>query len=184
MNILDTYIEGIRSAYIKINKTEYWNNFINNRNKLNEESIELLNNKNIPKILIELYKFVNGTDNNSFIIFGSDIDGLGYFLEDINELLTPNRFSNDLFIHIHDKSKNNIDKKIIPLNANNNWLHFANSEDNGRTSELYLDLAPSKYGTYGQIIRYNLETQEFKVIASSFEEYLHFLINKNYNYIK
>ena len=184
MNILDTYIEGIKNSYVKVNKPNIWNNFVSNRSKITEENIELLNNKNVPKLLIDLYKFTNGTDDISFVILGSDIEGLGYFLENINELLTPNRFSNDFFIHIHNKNKDFIDKKIIPLNANNYWLHFANSEDNGRTSELYVDLSPSRYGVIGQIIRFNLETGEFKVISSSFEEYLKLLIEKNYNYIK
>lgn len=184
MNILDTYIEGIKNSYIKINKVEDWNNFANNRSKITESDIEKLNSKNVPKTLIDFYKYANGTDDISFIILGSDIDRLGYFLENVDELLSPNRFSNDFFIKMHDKNKVSIDKKIIPLNANNYWLHFANSEDNGRTSELYIDLLPSRYGTVGQIINYNLETEEFKVIAPSFQEYLNLLISKNYNYIK
>ena len=184
MNILDNYIEGVKTSYINLNRREDWDKFVENRNKISNENIEELENRNVTKTLIELLKYTDGTDMEEIIFLGSDIDELGYFLESSNELLSPNRFSNEFFINMHRNNPDSIDNKLIPLEANEKWLHFANSYDNGRTSELYIDLNPSRFGTFGQIIRYRSEPSEFKVIASSFDKYLEILKEKNYNYIK
>lgn len=184
MHLLDSYIEGLKNHYINLGKVDEWNNFISNRNKINEKEIEKLESLNLSKTFIELLKYTNGTDKDNFIFLGSDINELGYYLLDYDSLFTENRFTNDYFISIHNEDSSKIDEKIIPINANKSWLHFANCINNGSTSQLFIDVSPSRFGTYGQIIRFNANNNEFKVIANSFDLYLSDLIKNNYNFIK
>ena len=117
MNLLDDYIEGLKNAYIKVNKEDEWNNFVSNRVKLDESKIENLNNLNVSNTLIELLKYTDGTDNESFVFLGSDIEGLGYYLIDSDNMLIPNRFTNEYFIEVHNNNPSNIDEKIDSLTA-------------------------------------------------------------------
>lgn len=142
---------------------------------LNKFEMEL--NTEIPMSFKDYLLLCNGQDERSSIPFLSDM----FFLQlaDIKELMKINM---DLFL---DEPKLNWIKenKIKPEMWDANWIPFArNSTCN---SYLLLDLAPGKYGTYGQVIYYYPGfDQENGVIASSFDMFLKEVIfrlkNKEY----
>lgn len=56
--------------------------------------------------------------------------------------------------------------------------------NNGGTSSLYIDFAPSESGKKGQIVRYLHDPDELKVIADSFDEFLDMLMERDFAFIQ
>lgn len=143
--------------------------------------------------LIDILSIVNGTnpvngeESVPVTLLGSDIDGMGYHLLSIEQIIDSSE-ENESLEEIYDiESIENgdvdIDPRIdvtVPIGG---WLHFADCIENGETSKLYIDYTPSESGSSGQVIRCTFENSEYSVIADSFEEYLHIVMDDEYKFL-
>jgi cell wall assembly regulator SMI1 len=116
--------------------------------------------KNIPDDFKALYLWHNGlSDDENFgsLFFGIDFFPIDRIIADYID--KKENYSNEAFPL--DKS----DPEIDPSNIyNNNWIKFA---FDGSHTGLYLDLAPSTNGTYGQIIFIDDEYSAGILVAKS-----------------
>ena len=55
--------------------------------------------------------------------------------------------------------------------------------NNGGSSRLYIDFAPTATGKVGQVVRFLHDPDNYQVIADSFDAYLHMLIDDGYAFL-
>ena len=187
------YIKGLQLAYIRTNMSRRWWEFESLYHGASINDVEMIKKqyRDVPKSLLGLLKIVDGTYRRrytgktiNFYFLGSDLNGLPYALFSSNRIM---RGKNDVKAFKDRISRKyfycHVDEKITSDTNNVSWLHFADSAEKERTSQLYIDFSPSKKGRKGQIVRFLRERDELTVIADSFDEYLQMLMDKNYNFI-
>lgn len=188
-NICNEFINGLDKKYHnsdEILEAKY-SDFIEKKKGISNEELDNLIKvfPDIPKSLLELLKYSNGTD---IYCFQSDVEGgkYPYYLINSSEMIEA---KDDAKIYYCDYiSRRNtddveIDDKITNDVDNVKWLLFSNCMNNGGTSQLFIDFTPSKTGKVGQIIRYLHDPDSIVVIADSFDEFLEQIINSNYKFI-
>ena len=196
MSIAIRYIEGLKQAYIHNEAQEYWNDFEKLIHGVNEEDIKNLQQRFplIPESLVDLLKFVDGTDwrkykdnNLAFIFLGSNLEGYPYYINSAQQVLGSDNEFEFLKDYINRDLDPDwgipIDEKIIDDFNKVNWLHFSNCINNGGSSKLFIDFSPSDKGKVGQVVMYVHDPDELTVIADSFDEYLRGLIDKKFNFV-
>ena len=76
-----------------------------------------------------------------------------------------------------------IDERIDITAPFHRRLCFSHCINNGGTSQLYIDFAPSAKGKYGQIVRYLHDPDSYEVIAEDFSQYLQGIMQDEYAFI-
>lgn len=194
MGIVENYINGLREAYITSNGGEIWEHFETIKHGVSSESIEELKRifPFIPKSLLELLSFVNGTYYNEYkgeeitlYFLGSDLNGYPYYLLSAEEMIKNQTIAPAYYADYIDRvyGDEDIDDKITDKSKGIKWLHFSDCMNNGGTSQLFIDFSPSKKGQLGQIVRFVHDPDEFLVIAENFDAYLQQLIDNKFNFI-
>ncbi|MDM1046260.1 SMI1/KNR4 family protein [Myroides sp. 1354] len=194
MGIVENYINGLRDAYITYNGGEIWKHFETIKHGVSAESIEELKRifPFIPKSLLELLSFVDGTYYNEYkgeeitlYFLGSDLNGYPYYLLSAEEMIKNQTIASAYYADYIDRvyGDEDIDEKITDKSEEVKWLHFSDCMNNGGTSQLFIDFSPSKKGQLGQIVRFVHDPDEFLVIAENFDAYLQQLIDNKFNFI-
>lgn len=192
-NICNEYINGLDKKYRnsdEILEIKY-NAFVENKKGISNEELDDLIKvfPDIPKSLLELLKYSNGTNTNETDIyfFQSDVeDGkYPYYLINSSEMIEAKDDAKKYYSDFIERDLEDIeiDDKITNDINNVKWLLFSNCMNNGGTSQLFIDFTPSKNGKVGQIIRYLHDPDSIVVIADSFDEFLEQIINSNYKFI-
>lgn len=194
MEIVKQYIAGLKTAYFNNGAKETWEHFENIKHGATKENIDKIKKiyPEVPKTLINLLEIVDGTywreyngEKITLYFLGSDIEGYPYYLLSSKEIIEnqnqANEYYSDYIERAYDEVE--IDEKITNQPNAIKWLHFSDCMNNGGTSQLYIDFSPSEKGEIGQIVRFLHGPDEFKVIASSFEEYLNKLIENEFDFI-
>ena len=188
------YISGLKNAYVENQAEESWDHFEKIKHGATEENIEKLFGEypDIPDAFVSLLKYVDGTywreyegKEIAFYFLGSDMPEYPYYLLSSEEMIEDKDMAVKYYSDYIERKYREvaIDEKITHTTKNLKWLHFSDCMNNGGTSQLFIDFSPSQKGTKGQIVRFLHDPDEFSVIADSFEEYLHQLIDKEYEFI-
>ena len=187
-SICSEFIDGLDEKYHnsdELLKADY-NCFMENKKGISSEELNNLKKvfPDIPKSLIELLKYSNGTD---IYCFQSDVDDgkYPYYLINSKKMIEAQndakKYYGDYISREFDDVE--IDNRITNDVDNVKWLLFSNCMNNGGTSQLFIDFTPSKEGKVGQIVRYLHDPDSIIVIADSFDEFLEQIINSNYKFI-
>lgn len=188
------YISGLKKAYLDNNAQEIWEHFEKIKHSANNEDITKLTEiyPEIPSSLIELLEYVDGTywreyagEEITLYFLGSDMGEYPYYLLSSREIIENQNIAKEYYSDYIDREygEEDIDEKITNNSENLRWLHFSDCMNNGGTSQLFIDFSPSEKGKKGQIVRFVHDPDEFSVIADSFDEYLQYLMNKEYDFI-
>lgn len=188
------YISGLKKAYLDNNAQEIWEHFEKIKHGANNEDITKLTEiyPEIPSSLIELLEYVDGTywrayagEEIALYFLGSDMGEYPYYLLSSKEIVENQNIAKEYYSDYIDREygEEDIDEKITNNSENLRWLHFSDCMNNGGTSQLFIDFSPSDKGKKGQIVRFVHDPDEFSVIAGSFDEYLQYLMNKEYDFI-
>lgn len=187
-NICNEYINGLDKKYRNSDETLEikYNAFVEKKKGISNEELDDLVKvfPDIPKSLLELLKYSNGTD---IYCFQSDVeDGkYPYYLINSSEMIEAKDDAKKYYSDYIERDIDDIeiDDKITNDINNVKWLLFSNCMNNGGTSQLFIDFTPSKNGKVGQIIRYLHDPDSIVVIADSFDEFLEQIINSNYKFV-
>jgi len=146
-----------------------------------------------PSALIRLLERVNGTYWQQYgdheiavLILGSDVFEYPYYLKSVEQILTDNSHTQSIkkiYAKYFDEMPELVGEGIDPNLPLSNWLCFSDCMNNGGTSSLFIDFDPASGGTAGQIVRFLHDPDSFKVIASSFENYLQKMIDENFSFL-
>lgn len=159
--------------------------------------IELLKHyPDAPEDLIGLLRAIKGTHYEShqgqsicLPVLASDVGkgGYPYYLRSISQIIEDksNRFGQMSIQDIYEEMLEfiDIDERIDVTVPCGSWICFANCINNGGTSMLYIDFAPTAKGKYGQIIRYLHDPDSYQVIADDFSLYLQNIMCEQYPFI-
>jgi len=188
------YISGLKKAYLDNNEQEIWEHFEKIKHGANKENIAKLTEiySDVPNVLIDLLEYVDGTywreyagEEITLYFLGSNMQEYPYYLLSSKEIIDNQNMAKEYYSDYIDREYEGveIDEKIAHHSENLQWLHFSDCMNNGGTSQLFIDFSPSEKGKKGQIVRFLHDPDEFIVIADSFEDYLQFLMNKEYDFI-
>ena len=202
MIIAEKYMNGLKKAYMDNNAVAEWEHFESIKHGAAEDEISKI--KEIyplaPDSLFDLLKYVDGTywreyhgEKITLFFLGSDVDEYEYpyyllssaqILREI-EFGEKYRYGLDDFIYwINENGYSELyDDKLTNDPKKARWLCFSHCMNNGGTSKLYIDFAPSEKGNAGQVVRYLHDPDQFKVIADSFDDYLNMLMEHGYKFI-
>lgn len=138
-----------------------------------------------PQSLIDLLSIVDGTHYRKYqdrtvttLILGSDLESYPYYLKSAAQMIQhatttdsiADRYGED---YVEEMLENNDVHIGIDTNApEGKWLHFSDCMNNGGTSQLFIDFAPTANGRAGQVVRFVHDPDSYEVIANSFDEYL------------
>jgi cell wall assembly regulator SMI1 len=146
-----------------------------------------------PAAIIRLLERVNGTYWQQYgdrevavLILGSDVFEYPYYLKSVEQMLTGNPYTQSIkriYAKYFDEIPELVGEGIDPNLPLSNWLCFSDCMNNGGTSSLFIDFDPAPGGTAGQIVRFLHDPDRFKVIASSFENYLQKLIDEKISFL-
>lgn len=183
-SIAEKYIHGLKEKYYKVDYSK-WEEFESSRLGAHNSFIKdlIVKYPEVPKSLIDLYEYTDGSISMYFL--GSDIKGYPYYFNTLLDISMGSSVLKSVFRTIDEHKENNtkIDERINKDTSKLHWLYFSDCMNNGENSRLFIDFTPSDKGQVGQVIRYSKDTNEFVVIANSFDEYLRFLIDNNYDFI-
>ncbi len=196
MNLAQTYMEGLKKAYIDNGAKEEWDEFEAVVHGVSEADIAALKEvyPEAPDSLIELLKIVDGTywreyqeKEITFFMLGSDVIEYPYYLLSASQIVETQyeayEYYQDYVNRDYDAEDIPVDEKIIDDAEKMRWLHFSDCMNNGGTSQLFIDFSPSDKGVCGQIVRFLHDPDELEVIADSFDEYLQMLMEDGYDFI-
>lgn len=193
MNHAQKYAAGLKKAYYENGRQKQWEDFEKTVHGASKEDIEKLQRSypDVPDSLIQLLNIVDGTywreygeKKVVFYFLGSDIKEYPYYLLSAEQMLQKDDFDwLSAYVDREYEDLVEVDEKIIDDSESMCWLHFSDCMNNGGSSQLFIDFAPSSKGTKGQIVRYLHDPDEIKVIADSFDDYLQMLIDSGYDFI-
>lgn len=187
--IIENYIKGLKSAYLKSTEKEEWDFFERIIHGAKKEDLNKLKRSypEIPDTFINLLEYVDGTywrkygiNEITFFLLGSDIQEYPYYLLSTKEIIKNRNQAKEYFSEYIERKYDEVevDDRIIDNSESIRWLHFSDCMNNGGTSQLYIDFSPSKKGVKGQVVRYLHDPDELIVIADSFDQYLSLIIEK------
>lgn len=147
-----------------------------------------------PSSLLELLGKVNGTHWQNYgekeiavLILGSDIFEYPYYLRSVEQIFEDRQSYNESIRSTYGEYLDEIPEILgeyidpdIPMGER---LCFSHCMNNGGTSMLYIDFSPAPGGVVGQVVRFVHDPDEYKVIASSFDEYLQQQIGMGFAFI-
>ncbi|MBL3658044.1 SMI1/KNR4 family protein [Fulvivirga sediminis] len=192
--IPEKYIEGLKKAYLENNGREQWEYFENVIHGADFAVIDQLKQiyPDVPEALVDLLKYVDGTywrkygdAEITFFFLGSDLYEYPYYLLSAQQMIENKHMAAENYSDYiaREYEEVEIDDKITNNTKDIKWLHFSDCMNNGGTSQLFIDFSPSETGEKGQVVRFLHDPDEFKVIASSFDQYLQKVIDQGYNFI-
>lgn len=147
-----------------------------------------------PASLLELLAHIDGTHYREYpdgkicvLILGSDVFEYPYYLSCVEQILKEAEQYKDSIAQIYGDYLNE-DQELVDVGIDsqlgmNQRLCFSHCMNNGGTSRLYIDFDPAEGGSVGQVVRYLHDPDSYKVIATSFDDYLKKLIDHNYEFI-
>ncbi len=195
-DIAHQYFNGLKKAYIENDAGKAWEDFEKVIHGVSESDIVKLKEiyPEVPDALIELLKIVDGTyfreyqgKEITFFMLGSDVEEYPYYLLSAKQIIKTQDEACEFYADYVDREYEEydvpVDDKIIDDSEKMRWLHFSDCMNNGGTSQLFIDFSPSEKGVKGQIVRFLHDPDEIEVIADSFEEYLQYLIDNEYDFI-
>ena len=188
------YWDGLRNAYYRENIGEQWEEFAAAVQGVSQTDLDRLLKlyPDAPESLIELLKLVDGTywreyqgKTFAFLFLGSDYEGYPYYLLSAQQMAEEkNEFAQwGEYLIRREYDDIPVDERIGDDMDRLNLLHFSDCCNNGGTSQLFLDFAPSAKGKKGQVVRYLHDPDELIVIADSFDAYLQMLMEQDYAFI-
>lgn len=192
--IADQYIAGLKQAYFDHHGGEAWDHFEKIKHGLSDTDIQELKRiyPEIPDALISLLEYADGTyrrqyagERMTFYFLGSDVEEYPYYLLPSDKIIENRNLAVKFYAGYINREYEEveIDNRIAERADTLNWLHFSDCMNGGGSSQLFIDFSPSEKGTYGQIVRFLHDPDEFSVIADSFEAYLNMLMDKGYDFI-
>lgn len=197
MSLAQDYMDGLKEAYERYGEGRKWEHLEEVMQGASIEDIDKLRAlyPDVPDTLISLLKMVDGTyfrkygdEEVTFYLLGSDVDEgeYPYYLLSVQQMMDAEgeipQWGDDL-ISPEGKAYGYIDERICDYEENARLLRFSDCVNNGGTSQLFIDFAPSAKGTEGQIVRYLHDPDELKVIADSFDDYLRMIMDGGYGFI-
>ncbi|EGO8360475.1 SMI1/KNR4 family protein [Escherichia coli] len=149
-----------------------------------------------PSDLLGLLRSIKGThyelhQSNTIClpVLGSDVaaDQYPYYLRSVAQILEDKNgwFGKETIEEIYNEDIDciELDERIDITVPFSQRLCFAHCINNGGTSQLYIDYAPSNTGKYGQIVRYLHDPDSYQVIADNFAQYLTNIMQDEYPFI-
>lgn len=189
MELVNRFLNGLRAA-LPIDELEE----LNKACGATKEDIDALRSQypNCPESLIALLENIDGTYWRKYgekeiavCILGSDIEEYPYYLLSTQQMLESSKEEEDIsYLLEYEDDEDAVDPKInrdglLP----GQYLHFSDCMNNGGTSRLFIDFNPSDEGVTGQIVRFLHDPDQYEVIANSFDEYLHNLIDSGFDFL-
>lgn len=147
-----------------------------------------------PDSLLQLLGKINGTHwekyekgEVSVLILGSDISEYPYYLRSVEQILEDRAKNDQSIADVYGddflENPDMLDRRIDPDVVQGERLCFSYCMNNGGTSTLFIDFAPTASGKVGQVIRFVHDPDEFVVIADSFDAYLQMLVDDKFGFI-
>ena len=195
MEIVDKYLCMLENKYRNSDIKFKWEKFDRIKEGISKENLNKLKQMypDIPNSLVKLLKFADGTYHRTYgtdkiclYFLGSDLEEYPYYLLSSERIINNKNMAYEYYKEYIDRNYGEeiyVDDKIISDSKKIYWLHFSDCMNNGGTSKLFIDFSPSDIGIKGQIIRVLHDSDEIRVIANSFDEYLQMLIDNNLNFI-
>lgn len=195
------YWEKLGKAYEKNGLQAQWEHLTTIAEGISQEdrAALLAEYPDVPPSLMEILARIDGTyyrqygdENVACFFFGSDVDdgAYPYYLLSARNIL-EDRDCRENFYDLIYCALNEPDERYGPFfdrriktEEKCRLLHFSDCVNNGGTSSLYIDFAPSESGKKGQIVRYLHDPDELKVIADSFDEFLDMLMERDFAFIQ
>lgn len=189
--IVDQYLTGLRERLSTEDKAQF--SYTCGATATQLESLKE-RFPDCPDALLQLLSRVNGTYWQEYgdkevavLILGSDVYEYPYYLKSVAQILEENTFKqsiHEMYTGYLDEFPDLVGAGINPDLNMSRWLCFSDCMNNGGTSRLFLDFDPAPGGTKGQVVRFLHDPDSFKVIATSFEEYLQKLMEHDYDFIQ
>ncbi len=199
MNLVEKYIEQVKEAYVgRAGQAEKWTKFEEIVYGASDADIAKLLQKypDTPQSLIEMLRKIDGTYHREYggkvacVYFFGSVDGYPHYLRSAGQIVTEIDANLSNFVKevinwniLEQEKYASVDDKITDDYANLDWLHLTDCMNNGGSSQFYIDFSPSEKGTYGQIISFVHDPDEFTVIADSFDQFLAMLLEGGLKFI-
>lgn len=197
-DLVQSYLKGLKEAYIEAGGKGIWKNIESVVEGAPESDIQDLikTYPEVPVSLVELLMQIDGIYSLKFgdnqipvYLLGSDVDNgeYPYYLLSAKQMVENKdqviEWYGDFVNREYDVEEIKVDERIISDARQMNWLHFSDCMNNGGTSQLFIDFAPSEKGQKGQIVRFLHDPDELMVIADSFDDYLKNIIDRGFPFI-
>lgn len=195
-SLVERYILGLKTAYIKRGCKEKWDNFEKVAEGASEDNLRRIKElyPGVPASLIELLSYIDGTYHRKYkeekiclYFLGSRLKEYPYYLLSSGRMIeNENLASEDYSDYVNrefDPDDIPVDDRIIDDASKMRWLHFSDCMNNGGTSQLFIDFSPSPSGKVGQVVMTLHDSDRIEVIADSFDEYLEKLMDKDFDFI-
>lgn len=189
MNLVTHYLDGLRVALPADELEE-----LQKAHGATKEDLEQLRSTypNCPESLLTLLQQIDGTFWRTYgeskiavCVLGSDVeDGrYPYYLLSTQQMMESSKEEQDVsyLLEYGDAVDPKINQEgLLP----GTYIHFSDCMNNGGTSSLYVDFNPAAEGVSGQIVRFLHDPDEYKVIATSFDEYLQDIIDRGFIFLE
>jgi cell wall assembly regulator SMI1 len=195
-SLVESYICGLRNAYIERGGKTKWEEFEKVVEGASEDNILKLKElyPMVPDSLIELLSYVDGTyhrkyngRSTSLYSLGSRLEEYPYYLLSSEQIIENVDLAYDYYSEFVDREFDpedvSVDDRIINNSEKMKWLHFSDCMNNGGSSQLFIDFSPSESGKEGQVVMFLHDPDQLEVIADSFDEYLEKLIRGEFNFV-
>lgn len=147
-----------------------------------------------PSSLLQLLGKINGTHwqtcgdrEIAVLILGSDLFQYPYYLRSVEQILEDRQQYNESIRAVYgqylDQKSEILGKYLDPDINMGERLCFSHCMNNGGTSKLYIDFSPAPGGMVGQVVRFVHDPDEYRVIASSFDEYLRHQMSIDFEFV-
>lgn len=147
-----------------------------------------------PPSLLQLLGKINGTHwqtcgdrEIAVLILGSDLFQYPYYLRSVEQILEDRQQYNESIRAVYgqylDQKPEILGKYLDPDINMGERLCFSHCMNNGGTSKLYIDFSPASGGVVGQVVRFVHDPDEYRVIASSFDEYLRYQMSIDFEFV-
>ena len=191
MNIVDHYLEGLRQAMPPEPLAE-----LALASGASAAQLDSLRQAYplCPDSLLRLLGQYNGTYYQDYAggrvlvyMLGSDVFEYPYYLNSVERILKDGQANQrsiaDIYGHYLVEDPGIVDARIDAGIQQGQRLCFSHCMNNGGSSRLYIDFAPTAAGKVGQVVRFLHDPDNYLVIADSFDAYLQLLIDDGYAFL-
>ena len=191
MNIVDHYLEGLRQAMPLEPLAE-----LALASGASAAQLDSLRQAYplCPDSLLRLLGQYNGTYYQDYAggrvlvyMLGSDVFEYPYYLSSVERILKDGQANQrsiaDIYGHYLEEDPGMVEARIDAGIQQGQRLCFSHCMNNGGSSRLYIDFAPTAAGKVGQVVRFLHDPDNYQVIADSFDAYLQMLIDDGYAFL-
>lgn len=191
MNLVDHYLEGLRQAMPPEPLAE-----LALASGASAAQLDSLRQAYplCPDSLLRLLGQYNGTYYQDYAggrvlvyMLGSDVFEYPYYLSSVERILKDGqanlRSIAEIYGHYLEEDPGIVDARIDAGIKQGQRLCFSHCMNNGGSSRLYIDFAPTAAGKVGQVVRFLHDPDNYQVIADSFDAYLQLLIDDGYAFL-